>query len=464
MRGSLTRPTRRALLAGAVALPALGRAAWSAAETPPKVLRAAPAHAQIAPDGYARTDVWAYNGTVPGEMLHYLQGDTLSVRLENALEVDTTIHWHGLRLPNGMDGVPGITQPPVRPGETFDYAFPLPDAGTFWYHPHTSSAEQVSRGLAGVLVVDEPEPPEVDRDEVIVLDDWRMTPKAQIHDSFGSGHDRSHAGRIGNFVTANARGELSLEAQVGQRWRLRLVNTATARIFTLRFRGLKVWQAALDGMPLAAPEAVDQVVLGPAQRVDLIAHIAAGAGEEALIASVERQGSFALVSFAVSGPRSVARPSPAALPPNPMPDLALAGARSAPLVMEGGAMRGLPEGASWRGSRMDMRALAQNGQFWAFNAVAGMSEAPFAEAARGETIRVPMANRTAFPHAMHLHGTHFREIAGDGSPGPWRDTLLLGPDETREIAFVAERAGDWMFHCHMLGHQVSGMMTWIRVS
>jgi FtsP/CotA-like multicopper oxidase with cupredoxin domain len=147
-----------------------------------------------------------------------------------------------------------------------------------------------------------------------------------------------------------------------------------------------------------------------------------------------------------------------------MPPLALDGARAVPMVMEGGAMRGLPDGAAWRGSRMDMRALARNGQFWAFNAVAGMAEAPFVEAARGETIRVPMTNRTAFPHAMHLHGTHFREIGADGTPGPWRDTLLLGPDETREIAFVAERPGDWMFHCHMLGHQVSGMMTWIRVS
>ena len=459
MRGSLT---RRAVLAGAAAAPAFGRLARAAPA--PKVLRAAPARVQIAPDGYGQTEVWAYNGTVPGEMLRYGQGDTLAVRLENALEVDTTIHWHGLRLPNGMDGVPNVTQAPVRPGATFDYAFPLPDAGTFWYHPHTGSAEQLSRGLAGVLVVDEPEAPDVDRDEVIVLDDWRMTPEAQIHESFGSGHDRSHAGRVGNFVTANARAELALAARPAERWRLRLVNTATARIFTLRFRGLKVWQAALDGMPLAAPEAAQEVVLGPAQRVDLIADIAAGAGEEALIASVERQGAFALVSYDVTGPEAALRPAPAALPPNPMPELALADARTAPLVMEGGAMRGLPEGAVWRGTRMDMRALARNGQFWAFNAVAGMAEAPLVEAARGETIRVPMTNRTAFPHAMHLHGTHFREIGPDGAPGPWRDTLLAGPDETREIAFVAERPGDWMVHCHMLGHQVSGMMTWIRVS
>jgi len=146
-----------------------------------------------------------------------------------------------------------------------------------------------------------------------------------------------------------------------------------------------------------------------------------------------------------------------------MPDLNVANARTVPMLMEGGAMRGM-EGATWKGDRMDMRQLVQAGQFWAFNGMAGMSDAPFVEAALGEVIRVPMTNRTAFPHAMHMHGMHSREVLADGSLGPWRDTFLVNPDETREIAFVAENPGDWMFHCHMLSHQKSGMMTWVRVT
>ena len=146
-----------------------------------------------------------------------------------------------------------------------------------------------------------------------------------------------------------------------------------------------------------------------------------------------------------------------------MPDLSLDTARAVALKMEGGAMRGLPDGAVWEGTRMDMRELAEMGQFWAFNGVAGMTDEPLVDAALGETIRIPITNATAFPHAMHLHGTHFREVLADGTLGPWRDTLLVMPDQTREIAFTAENPGDWMFHCHMLSHQKSGMMNWIRV-
>jgi FtsP/CotA-like multicopper oxidase with cupredoxin domain len=221
--------TRRGFLVGTAALPMLGQAAM--AMQPAQALKAAAALAQIAPDNYPQTQVWAYDGTVPGKLLRYTQGDQLNIRFKNELDEATTVHWHGQRLPNAMDGVPYMTQAPVMPEEGFDYSFPLRDAGTFWYHPHANSVEQISRGLAGVLVVDEPNPPDVDRDEVVVLDDWRMTPEAQIHASFGNRHDLSHAGRLGNYITVNARPEQSYDVHMGMRLRLRLVNTATARIF-----------------------------------------------------------------------------------------------------------------------------------------------------------------------------------------------------------------------------------------
>lgn len=459
-------PNRREVIAGAAGLPLLGLARRAGAAAAP-ILRAAPERVRLAPEAYPETEVWAYNGQVPGQTLRYEQGQVLEVRLENALpEQDSTIHWHGLRLPNEMDGVPGLTQAPVRPGEGFDYRFALRDAGTFWYHPHAHSVEQISRGLAGVLVVDEPEAarPDVDGDEVLVLDDWRMASDAVIRDDFGAWHDMSHAGRLGNYVTVNARPEYRRKVAQGERLRLRLVNTATARIFTLRFRGMRVWLAALDGMPLEAPGEIEEVVIAPAQRADLLVDLLAEPGEEALIASVERDGTYALAGFEVTGPGGVARDAPAALAPNDMPLLEPEGARAVTLVMEGGAMRGLPDGAVWRGNKMEMRALAEAGQFWAFNGMAGMGEAPLVDAFLGETIRIPMTNRTAFSHAMHLHGMHFREVMNDGSLGPWRDTLLVAPGEVREIAFVAETPGDWMFHCHMPSHQMSGMMNWIRVS
>ncbi len=453
--------TRRHFLAASTALAALPRAALAAGQNQ---ITAAPAQAQLAPPGYAATEVWAYNGMVPGQMLRFAQGDTLDVRLVNGLaKQDTTIHWHGLRLPNAMDGVPGLTQAPVAPGDSFDYRFALNDAGTFWYHPHANSVEQISRGLAGVLVVEEPEAPDVDDDQVLVLDDWRMADDAVIHPSFGAWHDMSHAGRLGNYITVNATPEHRQTVRPGARLRLRLVNTATARIFDLRFRGLTAWVVAHDAMPLEVPQRVEQLALAPAQRTDLIVDIAAEAGDEAMLASVERQGTFALASFPVEGAAQAARPAPAPLAPNKMPSLDMQNARRVPLVMEGGAMRGLPEGGTFEGKQMDMRALAEEGQFWAFNGQVGMDDAPLLEAFEGETIRIPITNKTAFPHAMHLHGMHFREVLGEGF-GQWRDTILVNPNQTREVAFNAHNPGDWMFHCHMPSHQMSGMMNWIRVS
>src|SRR6056297_977768 len=306
-------PTRRDFLTGASALalwPAHQRAAK--AGTGGVTLEAAPTPIQLAPPEFPKTTVWAYNRQVPGQTLRYTRGDTLDVRLHNNLPQDTTIHWHGLRLPNAMDGVPGLTQAPVTPGGSFDYRFALRDAGTFWYHPHANSVEQISRGLAGVLVVDEPkaERPDVDADKLLVLDDWRMASDAVIRDDFGAWHDMSHAGRLGNYVTVNARPEYRREVAQGERLRLRLVNTATARIFTLRFRGMRVWLAALDGMPLEVPGEIEEVVIAPAQRADLLVDLLAEPGEEALIASVERDGTYALGGIDVTGPGGAPRPAP----------------------------------------------------------------------------------------------------------------------------------------------------------
>ena len=458
----LTRREVLALAGGLAGAQVVPGPAW--AGEPGHVLTAAPAEVQLAPGDFPKTRVWSYGGQVPGPVLRQRQGEMFEARLVNGLEQETTVHWHGLRLPNEMDGVPGMTQAAVRPSESFDYRFALRDAGTFWYHPHANSLEQISRGLAGVLVVDEAEPPEVDADEILVLDDWRLTEEAQLHPEFGNRHDMSHAGRLGNYITVNGAGELRRSYPKGARLRVRLVNAATARVFRLVFQGMNASVAALDAMPLEAPERIEQVEIGPAQRVDLIVDITAETGEEAIIGSVERDGTYATVSVSVDGAEQAVREAPQALPPNDLPVLEAEGARQVPLVMEGGAMRGLPDRVMWQGSKMEARALYEAGQFWAFNGQAGMDGEPLIEAALGETVRVPIENRTAFPHSMHLHGQHFREVLPEGRLGPWRDTLVIHPDEKREIAFVAENPGDWMFHCHMAAHQMSGMMNWIRIT
>ncbi|RMA40607.1 multicopper oxidase domain-containing protein [Rhodophyticola porphyridii] len=108
--------------------------------------------------------------------------------------------------------------------------------------------------------------------------------------------------------------------------------------------------------------------------------------------------------------------------------------------------------------------MAEANQFWALNDTIGMTDEPQAEISLSEPVRLEVANNTSFPHAMHLHGMHFHEIAGDGTLGPLRDTILSFGGQTCEIAFVAHNPGDWLFHCHMLSHATSGMMTWLRVA
>jgi len=169
-----------------------GRAASSAEHH----LVAHPGRAPLVGARYPETAVWSYNGTVPGPEIRDRQGERLRITVENQLAEETTIHWHGLRVPNAMDGVPHLTQKPIAPGETFIYEFEGPDAGTYWYHPHQRSFEQVGRGLYGPLIVEEREPIQVDRDVTWVLDDWRLLQDAQISDDFGGFMDASHNGRV----------------------------------------------------------------------------------------------------------------------------------------------------------------------------------------------------------------------------------------------------------------------------
>ncbi|MBV2359871.1 multicopper oxidase family protein [Thalassococcus sp. CAU 1522] len=453
---------RRFLAASAAAV--LYRPAWASTGT---VLTAAPSRQQVAPEGYAETALWTFNGSMPGQSLRYRQGERLRIGVQNDLPQPTSVHWHGLRLPNAMDGVPGLTQEAIAPGDRFDYDFALPDAGTYWYHSHAQSVEQVERGLYGPLIVEEAEgAPDLDHDITLVLDDIRIDQDAQITADFDNRHDRSHAGRIGNLWIANGTMDPEFPVRQGQRLRLRLISAANARVFSLGLQGFEGIVVALDGMPLATPQAVtDRLTLAPAQRIDLLVDVIDET--EALLLTFERDGGYVMAAFPVSGAAQARRGAPNPLPPNPEFPIDLAAARPATLLMEGGAMGGMG-GAMFRGERRGMRELAMENVFWAFNgAVHQMGDYghgdPLVEVAQGESVRIGLANDTAFPHAMHLHGMHFAEVLADASLGPLRDTILIQPNEVREIAFAAHNPGKWLFHCHMLSHHAAGMGTWINV-
>ena len=456
---------RRTLLqatAAGFALPPF--AVWADAKNP--TLTAATSEIQLLPEKYGKTQVWAFDGIAPGPEIRVKQGQSVRRRVINNLSHPTSVHWHGIRIDNRMDGVAGLTQPAIEPGDQFDYDFVAPDAGTYWYHSHSRSFEQVARGLHGALIVDEAEPVDVDRDEVLVLDDWLIDPDtAQIAASFGAMHDLSHAGRLGNYVTTNGKYNLAKSVARNERLRLRLINASNARIFQLALDGLDGWIVAFDGMPLSQPSPVqDTFVLAPAQRIDLIVDVTADVGSAGHVVQLDRNESFSQVAFEVMGESTRARrPAPLPLPPNLETKPDLSNAHDVMLTMEGGAMGGM-RGAMMGGQMSSMRDLMQSGNFWAFNGKVGsMDGEPLAVVSRGETFRLKIRNDTAFPHAMHLHGMHFHELDQNGQLATFRDTTLVARGETKEIAAVADIPGKWLLHCHMLSHAASGMMARIDV-
>ena len=350
--------SRRRFLTGAAALAVFARAkSWApparGATGDGELLRARPGAARLAPPGYPETPIWGYGGGVPGPTIRLRQGERVTRRFLNELTQASTVHWHGIRIANEMDGAPGVTQDSVPPGAEFVYDFVAPDAGTFWYHSHERAFEQMARGLYGALVVEEPDPPPVDRDEVLLPDDWRLTEEARIHEeSFGALGDWSHGGRTGNWITVNGESAWTRPVAQHERLRLRLVNVANARIFSIDTRGLDGWLVALDGQPLAKIEPAAPLVLAPGQRADFIVDVVAGDGEKGLVFSREREGAFILATFAVTGSaRATSLRAPSALAPNPVQPLGdLARARHATLRMEGGSAKRSSRAGRW-GSR-----------------------------------------------------------------------------------------------------------------
>ncbi len=473
--------SRRSLLTGGAALattaflPSRPRGAKAASDVH---LTAGTARVRLRDQPSPETAVWAYDGAVPGPTIRVRQGDKVRVAVENRLQEETTVHWHGVRVPNAMDGVPYLTQKPIAPGETFVYEFAPPDAGTFWYHPHQRSFEQVGRGLYGALIVEEATPIIVDRDLTWVLGDWRLGPDASINNDFGNRMDMNMSGRIGTTVTVNGRLPQPFVARSGERIRLRLINAANARIFALTFAGHQPWIVALDGQPVTPHEPEDgRIVLGPAMRADLVMDMTGRAGERfAITDGFYPQFTYRLleITYAEEPLRDHAIEASIELPRNPLsePDLPAAERHEIVLgggeMMSGGEMSGgdMMSGAMMHGT--DMTA-ANSDNLWTINGVSATERThePLLFLKRGRSYVFVLQNHTAFHHPIHLHGHSFRVMSRNGVPTrlmEWRDTVLIAPKEHVEIAFVADNPGDWMIHCHILEHQAAGMMATARVA
>ena len=453
--------SRRRFLSGAAACIFAPAFSFSARADAPMELTAGNSAHALRGKNAPPVPLWTFNGASPGPLLRAKRGETLRVRLVNKMDAAaTTIHWHGVRVDNAMDGVSGVTQSAVPPGEFFDYEVALPDSGAFWYHSHNQSWEQVARGLYGPLVVDDPDDPPVDRDLVLMIDDWKLSRDGGLdEESFGHMGEWSHGGRLGNWLTVNSAPEPTYAVPAGGRIRLRLMNPANARIFRLSLPPeMQAQIVALDGMPVAPYDfPAGGFELAPAQRADVVSDLPKAPGEHALKALFSRGQSAVAAKFnAVASDEKLTEKSAWPSPPK----LALPSrenAARAVVHMMGGAMGGM-RGAMMGGKMHSMRELAGRRKLWAFNSEVGGHDLELLRLRPGQTGILRVENDTAWPHAMHLHGHHFIPTPiGGGGDLALRDTHLLERGESSEYVFAGGKPGKWLFHCHMLEHMAAGM-------
>jgi FtsP/CotA-like multicopper oxidase with cupredoxin domain len=412
---------------------------------------------------------WTYNRQLPGPEIRVKEGDRLRVTVTNRLSQDTSIHWHGVPLFNAMDGVPGATQQPIKPGERFVYDFLVPAAGTYFYHPHVGV--QLDRGLYGPLIVEPTqESLSYDQEFVLVLDDWLDgmpgTPDQALQQLIAHGEQMIGSARSNmipayppdivypRYLINGQTSDLPLELQTrkGQRLRLRLINAASATIFHVALQGHRLTVTHTDGQPVN-PVTVDALRIGMGERYDVLVEandpgiwqLAAQAeGTQQLARAVLR---YAGVAGSVPSPAFVpaelsgrylqyAMLTAAAgtfVPPNDQPDQTL------PMTLGGGM-----------------------GQYrWTINGQAYPQADPIA-LPKNSLVRFTYTNPSMMPHPMHLHG-HFFQLENGTGHGPLKDTVLIDPMQRLATTWITDNPGTWAFHCHNIYHAETGMLRLLQI-
>jgi FtsP/CotA-like multicopper oxidase with cupredoxin domain len=469
--------TRRQFLAGAGAL--VGAAALGAAPVRGQgsggvVLEAAERPQALPCFGGGTLPTWTFSDA-PTTVLRIPAGKPFRATLVNALPREgehATIHWHGIRLQNAADGVPYLTQEPVLPGKSFVYDFTPPDPGSFFFHTHCNTPEQLGRGLAGILLVEGDETEPYDAERLVVLRDWGIAEDGSFS-PFYTAEGATHAGTFGNVRSANGAADPAIAVPASADVRLRILNIDRSRIMQLGIEGAECHVAAIDGMPIT-PFPLEAWFAGPAGRIDVVMR-SPGAGGEARLVDYFAPKPVPLARFRAEGSAirtGAFRPAPLRPPSLPEPDLS--GAERIPFVFSAtataAAVSALPA-ISAEGLYLDDLCTSE-AAFWAINKrvwPAGDHSRippPLAELKRGGSYIFELENTTARMHPIHVHGHSFKVLSSNKRvlPAHWADTILLMPKERIEVAFVADNPGDWMFHCHVIEHQETGMMGYIRVA
>ena len=444
--------------------------------------------------------MYGYNGQYPGPLLRVKKGAKIVVRFSNHIEMPTTVHWHGLRLDNRFDGVPGLTQAPVASGGTFTYEVRFPDAGIYWYHPHVREDVQQDLGLYGNMLVDPPDAGyygPVHREEVLILDDLLVDANGLM--PFGEeGPNHALMGRFGNVMLVNGAPDYRLSVKKGEVVRFFLTNVANARTFNVVFGGAPVKIVASDVSKFEREEWVGSVPIAPAERYvvevrfDTPGTVAVTNAIQAInhfrgefYPHVDTLGLVTVAeepvaedlgaSFATLRENADVRRDIEAFRPyfdKPVDHELILGVDVdglPPVVMQMMAMDTLyVPPMEWNDAMpmMNWLSSAKEVRWFLRDADSGRENMDihwtFDE---GDVVKLRIFNdpKTLHPmnHPIHIHGQRFLVLAMDGVPNAnlvWKDTAIVPVGSTMDVLVDLSNPGDWMLHCHIAEHLHAGMM------
>ena len=428
--------------------------------------------------------VWTYNNSVPGPEIRVKQGDTVKINLKNELPEPVSIHWHGVPVPNNMDGIPGVTQNAVQPGESFTYEFKAVVPGTYWYHSHQDSVNQLDRGLYGAFIVEGTNEAKVDRDYALILDEWMssgmdmsgMDMSNMSGDMSGMDHSQMDMGGDSSAMEGTMEHDMSmydlftingksgslvdqLPVKKGEKVRLRLINAGYLP-HQIHLHGHEFKVISTDGQPINSPGILKDsaVNIGPGERYD-IEFTADNPGQWLL----EEHGD----NKAVPGMRTVIAYEGA----DSNSDKSNASEQLANLDLARYGQAG--ETTFSLDQQFDLEyAMDLNTEMKNGNTVYTINGKTFPDtdvlkAEKGDIVKTRLTNNSAnVDHPMHLHGHFFQVLSKNGKPlegSPViKDTLNIKPGEEYVVAFEADNPGNWMFHCHELHHASTGMVTELK--
>ena len=402
----------------------------------------------------------------PPPVIRMRRDEVFIAGVTNRLEDYTSMHWHGLRLNNAMDGVPYLTQLPMGRDERYEYRLTSPDAGTFWYHPHCMTMDQMALGLTGILIVEEDDDPGFDADIPLNLRDFRLDGQGEWLDLW-TARGAARGGTFGTVMTTNWQQEPVYDAPSGGLVRVRLAATDTTRVYKLFVPEAGARIIALDCHPLAQPVDMPKteetaLYMGPGQRADIALSMPASEGQTVKVMTDAPGQARSLASIRAVGSnsaRDLAELRP--LPANPVPEPDLAAARQEEFVFGWTPEGDLPNNGLC--GTLGYTFWSINRKPWPGDAVEGVG--PLATFKLGESVVLRLRNESPNDHPIHLHGLAFRPLRSNKRQllGTWTDTILLQRDEIVDVAFVADNPGDWAFHCHVIEHQKTGLAGFVRV-